>query len=908
LDDLSTLSESAYTAGTGPFSDVCPAWWPDNPNSSVQSNHKIDDLFHAAVNSRGAFLNAADPQELVAAMQTIKDLIEDQTGTASSVAINANKIEEDTLLFQTTYDSSDWSGDMLAKCLDSEGLVASCGKVTCEVACSTAYTSCATACAEGDTACLAACKTAQTTCAGSCTGQTCAQTQATCLASCTDSSCQTACNSAYKTCQLDPPEVKWSASKKLATTTASARQIITSNESGVGVAFRYDELSASMKTKLQGDSYILEYLRGEATYERKNDSTNFRNFRNRSSKLGDFINSEPYHYSNASLGVDWVIAGANDGMLHVFDGNTGQEIFAYIPQEVFDNISLLSKETYSDNHKFFVDGYITVQDLGGKVVLVGGLGKGGKGFFALDLTAAQTYEADIEANADKIVLWEYTPDAFSSIPSIANNLGYSFSRPQIVKSNDASASWVLVFGNGYESVNMHSALFTIGLDSNGAIKWSQMIDTGEGSNTSGTGCNGLSTPALIYPQGDGKNDYAYAGDLLGNLWKFDLSDSNRTNWAVYFANTTGGKEPLFRARSEAGYRQPITMQPVISSACPLDTKGYMVLFGTGRILDPSIDFLDQSVQTVYGIWDWSTAWEASAATVNPKQTFLGTFQSNNTSLTSSCTSSCAAILGDASSFGSCTYQCAGDADCLAECQLEYSACVTNCGAVRNLSNVTNVVGSTASPYVTLLRQTQIWAGGINYKSDGSVGEAVYGATNLDVYDQIARVMSDNLIDWYLPVEQDEFSSNPHKTTKHVGWYFDLPANGERIVRDMTVANSKLIFTSTIPSNSPCKSGGTSYHWAVDACTGGRLGSAFFDLNSDERINGYDYINIGTEAVPIWVAVSSIGVRGISPAVTVVDVVKNAYERLYYPDEDDLATVLGNVYGTPIIYWRDLEWK
>jgi hypothetical protein len=55
-------------------------------------------------------------------------------------------------------------------------------------------------------------------------------------------------------------------------------------------------------------------------------------------------------------------------------------------------------------------------------------------------------------------------------------------------------------------------------------------------------------------------------------------------------------------------------------------------------------------------------------------------------------------------------------------------------------------------------------------------------------------------------------------------------------------------------------------------------------------------------------VSSIGVRGISPAVTVVDVVKNAYERLYYPDEDDLATVLGNVYGTPIIYWRDLEWK
>lgn len=909
LDDLSSLTWSAYSSGTGMvdgvFKRVCPTWWNDDPNGA-ESIRRIDDLYHAAVNSRGAFLNAADPQELVAAMQTIKDLIEDQTGTASSVSINANKVEEDTLLFQTTYDSSDWSGDMLAKCLDSVGLVSSCSRVSCELSCSTAYTACEAACPEGDAACLTACKTSRTTCTSSCTGETCAQAQASCLAACTDSSCQVACSNANRTCLLNPPEVKWSATKKLSTVTATTRKIVTSTEAGTGIAFRYDALTPLMKTQLQGDTHILNYLRGDATYERKNDSTNFRNFRNRSGKLGDFINSEPFHYANPTLGIDWVIAGSNDGMLHVFDGNTGDEVFAYVPQEVFKNLYLLPKETYNDNHKFFVDGYVTVQNLGNKVVLIGSLGKGGKGLFALDLTAAHTHQGDIEANADKIVLWEYTPSAFSSDAVIRDNLGYSFFRPQIVKSNDTSANWVLVFGNGYESVNMRAALFAVGLDQDGAIQWSRVIDTGLGNSTN---CNGLSTPAMIFPQGDGKNDFAYAGDLLGNMWKFDLNDVQKDNWSIYFENTSGVKQPLFQARSSAGYRQPITMQPVIISACPLDTKGYMVLFGTGRMLDPSDDFLDQSVQTVYGIFDWSAAWGAlSPLAVNPKHTFLGAFQPDNTSLVASCTSSCATIRGDVSSSGSCIYQCAGDAECEAECQLDYSSCVTNCGAVRNLSNVANIIGSTDSTYVTLLRQTQIWAGGINYNSDGSVKETVYGAANMDVYDQIARVMSDNMVDWYLPVEHAEFSSNPNKTMKHAGWYFDLPANGERIVRDMTVANGKLIFTSTIPSNSPCKSGGTSYHWAVDACTGGRLGSAFFDLNSDERIDGYDYINIGSEAKPIWVAVSAIGVRGISPAVTVVDVVKNAYERLYSPDQDELATMLGNVHGTPITYWRDLDWK
>ena len=184
LESLTKLSWADYAAGVGKkdgkFPGVCPTWWNDNPNTTNPGPRRIDDLFHAAVNSRGKFLNAADPGELVAAMQTIKDLIEEQTGTASSVSINANKIEEDTLLFQTTYDSGDWSGDVLAKCLDNKGFVANCGRVDCEAACNATYSSCITAC-NGDATCEASCRSTRASCLGACSGATCEESLATCL-------------------------------------------------------------------------------------------------------------------------------------------------------------------------------------------------------------------------------------------------------------------------------------------------------------------------------------------------------------------------------------------------------------------------------------------------------------------------------------------------------------------------------------------------------------------------------------------------------------------------------------------------------------------------------------------------------------------------------------------------------
>lgn len=916
-----------YVDGAGPFSDKCPNW---HDSVSTNSPNSIDDLFHSSVNGRGKFLNAANPAELVTAMQTIKQLIDDQQGTASSVAVNARKIQEDTLLFQTTYDSSDWSGDLFAKCLDDTGEVASCQRATCEATCNDSFETCLSLCAVGDDSCANVCVAARDACysANTCSDfLTCSQQHGVCVANCAgDAACEVICGQTKTDCLIPangPPEMQWSADVQLAAATVDYssvppvddRAIITALADGTtGVPFTWTGIAAGtgMQTALNDEEYLLQYLRGDHRYEIRNGSTADHKYRNRSSRLGDFINSEPYHYSNTSLGIDWVFAGANDGMLHVFDGQTGEEVFAFIPNAVFGNLANIAGSDYVDNHNFFVDGYITVKDLGDRVVLIGGLGKGGKGYYALDITAAAAHKNDIETYADEIVLWEFsdTTTGLNVLTStfIEDNLGYSFSRPQLIKpSTSGDPTYYLTFGNGYDSNNHKAVLFLIGLSSYGEIVSGWAIDTGEGDAAN---CNGLSTPAIIYPQGDGADDFIYAGDLLGNLWKFDVSgDDPGTEWGIYFNDGTNPK-PLFSALSNAGYRQPITMQPDVTISCTDRGDGYLVTFGTGRLLDPDVDAIDTSVQSVYAIWDWSKAWEAEGHP-HPEQTWLGSFEQSDTSVSAACNTGCSDELGDATTPDSCIFLCQGETECEEQCEVEYASCTTNCSAIRNLSNMGAILGdSLSAKYVSLLRQTQVYVGGINYAADGTISEQVYGATDLDEYDQIMRTMSDNIIEWLEPEDSADFIADTSKTMKHVGWYFDLPANGERVIRDMLIINHKLVYTSSIPTDSPCESGGSSHHWSVNVCNGGRTVNPFFDANDDGMIDEDDYVNIGTDADPIWVAPSSIQVEGLTPSPTVVEV-ENTLDRFYFPDGKDDEGVSDSFiqgFGIPIQYWREIEWQ
>ena len=274
-----------------------------------------------------------------------------------------------------------------------------------------------------------------------------------------------------------------------------------------------------------------------------------------------------------------VYAGANDGMLHAFDAVTGEERLGFIPGGVFPNLHLLTSTTYT--HQYYVDGPPTMGDafFGGTwhTMLVGGLNKGGKSIYALDITTPGSFS---EANATSIFKWEFTDAA---------DLGYTYSRPAIVRLQNGR--WAAVFGNGYNSTNGRAVLYIVDIENKSLIR---KIDTGVG-----TGGNGLSTPALVDLNGDSIVDLAYAGDLAGNLWKFRLTGTNPAAWDVAYKSGTTNL-PLFTARDPSNNPQPITSRPEVGRGP--NGAGTIVLFGTGRYLSV-VDKTPTQTQTFYGIRD-----------------------------------------------------------------------------------------------------------------------------------------------------------------------------------------------------------------------------------------------------------------------------------------------------------------
>ena len=251
---------------------------------------------------------------------------------------------------------------------------------------------------------------------------------------------------------------------------------------------------------------------------------------------------------------------------------------------VIPNLNKLVAKPYV--HTYFVDGGISMAkiDFSGtlKTFLVGGLGAGGKGLYALDLTNPTPTD---EANAATKIKWEITPTTTGFA-----DLGYTYGTPRIARLNNGVVAAIV--GNGYVNGGSGRAvLYLINIDTGALIK---AIDTGSGSTTSP---NGLSGPTLADTTGDGLVDYAYAGDIDGNLWKFDLTGSNPSSYTVADKDTaTTGIQPLFTTSPA----QAITTAPGVSPGP--NGSGQMVVFATGRILT-SGDISDASVHYAYGIWD-----------------------------------------------------------------------------------------------------------------------------------------------------------------------------------------------------------------------------------------------------------------------------------------------------------------
>lgn len=395
----------------------------------------------------------------------------------------------------------------------------------------------------------------------------------------------------------------WDAGAVLKTMTATGRVVITSKPSvtpAKGIAFRWPvtpslpgtteldpaqmlALSTSGLGVVDGKgSERLNYLRGDATNA---DGVKFRK-RSAASGLGDIINSSPHYVAAPSFNyglpdyaafrTKWIdrtkmiYVGANDGMLHGFDAATGIEKLAFVPSSLFSSLSALTEPTYA--HRYYVDGSPVAGDVyynsAWHTVLVGSMGTGARGIFALDVTDPGAFT---EANAAKLVNFEFTSKEDSDVGYIAGPV--SISRMN-------NGRWAAIFGNGYNSTGTGtSTLFVVDVETGALIR---KISTLAG--VSGTP-NALARPLAIDTDGDLTTDVVYAGDLLGNMWKFDLSSADPADWSVAYK--------LFQAS------QPITTAPDVGEH---PNGGFMVFFGTGKYLETS-DVASAPGNSFYGIWD-----------------------------------------------------------------------------------------------------------------------------------------------------------------------------------------------------------------------------------------------------------------------------------------------------------------
>ncbi len=416
---------------------------------------------------------------------------------------------------------------------------------------------------------------------------------------------------------VDSASEKWNgASEHIDLANWDSERWIVTYDGSSGIPFRLDDLTDTQKPLLGPPHLrqaVLDYLRGDYS----NQTPNGFNFRYRETLLGEIIHSRPY------LRDGIVYVGANDGMLHAFNATNsaassagfggGDELWAYIPSMLLPKIKNLTTTPYARD--YYVDGVVAFgfnTDFTQKI-LVGGLGAGGMGLYALDITNPVPTS---ESNAASRVLWEITP-AMSGFA----NLGYTYSQASIAKvqfneSGTVVTRSVAIVGNGYlNSGNGHSTLYVIDLVSGALIK---ELDTGSGTLASPAG---LSTPTTVdaywsdpveldefgeidasdetyFYANDGIVDFVFAGDIDGKLWKFDLTDKDPDNWTANLLYDAG--QAITTAPAIVRHTEAYRYLPDGSGGEP---TAFMVNFATGRIFTQAEADDSSTVYAAYGIWD-----------------------------------------------------------------------------------------------------------------------------------------------------------------------------------------------------------------------------------------------------------------------------------------------------------------
>lgn len=617
--------------------------------------------------------------------------------SASSLTTNSTRIETDTAVFQALVDSHDWSGDLLARSVSSDGIVAIVPRWS----------------------------------------------------------------AAQRLDALTDAQI---AQRRIFTVTPPTAGADGELRSTTGRNFTWTALAASQRESLRrikGSATLdtvtvgqqrLAYLRGERALERS-ESSPANPFRERGSRLGDVVNSDPQFihkqdFGYARLPATWagggvdagadytefrdaeayqgrtplVVVGANDGMLHGFDASLGSdgglERFAYVPHGVMSDLYELTLPAYA--HRYYVDGTPRVSDAwlgaasGWRTVVVGTTGAGGRSVFALDVTDP----AQMSASS---VLWEFThPD-----------LGYPSGQPAIVAL--PNGRFGVIITSGYESAAADGRIWILDARDGSVIHALEVTGSGE-----------LGAPLVVDLDGDRVADRIYVGDTDGKLWRFDLAGSSTSQWRAP-SNLRSGNTPvpLFVARGPDGVSQAITA-PLASA---FDERGeHMLFFGTGSFyrVDDNVVGNDPQVESFYGIVDRGTPITARSQ----------------------------------------------------------------------------------------LREQEILL------------ETTVGSFRARALSERERQAADR--GWFIDLQWKTSLGGPGP-------------RGERVVARAVLRSGRVMFSTLIPSDDPCRFGGDSWVMAVDLDSGGRLNYVFFDINGDGLFDEDDLVTLtGSDGETIRVPVSGIG--------------------------------------------------
>lgn len=579
-DYLTATSGDFYRLKTGSGSPVVN--WPV-PKADTET--AVDDLWHAAVNGGGVYFSAKDPAQLAKGLESALASINAKVGAGAAAATSTlNPVAGDNYAYVASYTTQKWIGNLEARSINLDTGAVSESAAWC-VENVVAGTCAAPGSVVADTS-------------GNATAYYCVTPNAT-AANCSGILDGTSCKVPMATSCTGTMTSKVAGD-------SDSRKIYMSGSDGQLAEFSYDNLSKgqqahftgaglsqlalldeTQKKAVQGKN-LVDYLRGQTGYEdRSSNPVTNRLFRYREATLGDAVESQPafigkptFSYSDTGYSEfvsskagrgKTVYMGTNDGMLHAFNAETGEERWAYVPSMVIPNLWRLADFNYASNHVNYVNGSPVIGDVydgsNWRTILVAGLNGGGRGYYALDITDPDSPS----------LLWEIDS-------ATEADLGYSFGQPVITKKADGT--WVVLFTSGYNNVSPGDGQGWLYVRNAITGAHISRISTGAGDTTTPSGLAKIASWA-DYPEKNNTATYTYGGDLLGNVWRFDINAGKVMKFAI-----------LKEDDGENAKTQPITTRPELGLI-----NGKRVIFiGTGKYLEKT-DLEDTQQQTLYAIKD-----------------------------------------------------------------------------------------------------------------------------------------------------------------------------------------------------------------------------------------------------------------------------------------------------------------